>query len=65
MTGTIVAFDDFDVAVRDPAGAYHAWKRTPDLKVVKNDPYAAHDELLTRYSDKNMHDILAYLVTLK
>lgn len=65
VTGTPVIFDDFDVAVRDSAGEYHAWKRTPDLKVVKNDPYAAHDELLTQYTDKNMHDILAYLVTLK
>ncbi|HTX34581.1 MAG TPA: c-type cytochrome [Bryobacteraceae bacterium] len=65
VTGTPVIFDDFDVAVRDAKGEYHAWKRTPALKVVKNDPYAAHDELLTRYTDKNMHDILAYLVTLK
>jgi cytochrome c oxidase cbb3-type subunit III len=65
VTGTPVVFDDFDVAVRDSNGEYHAWKRTPDLKVVKNDPYAAHDELLVEYTDKNMHDILAYLVTLK
>ena len=65
VTGTPVIFDDFDVAVRDAGGEYHAWKRTPDLKVVKNDPYAAHDELLTQYTDKNMHDLLAYLVTLK
>ncbi len=65
VTGTPIVFDDFDVSVRDVNGEYHAWKRTPELKVVKNDPYAAHDELLTRYTDKNMHDILAYLVTLK
>jgi cytochrome c oxidase cbb3-type subunit III len=65
VTGTPVVFDDFDVAVRDANGEYHAWKRTPELKIVKNDPYAAHDELLAQYTDKNMHDILAYLVTLK
>ena len=65
VTGTPVIFDDFDISVRDASGEYHAWKRTPDLKVVKNDPYAAHDELLVQYTDKNMHDILAYLVTLK
>jgi cytochrome c oxidase cbb3-type subunit 3 len=65
ITGTPVAFDDFNVAVRDSNGDYHSWKRTPGLKVVKNDPYATHDELLTQYSDKNMHDILAYLETLK
>ncbi len=65
ITGVVVTFDDFDVAIRDASGEYHAWKRTPDLKVVKNDPYAAHDELITQYTDKNMHDIVAYLVTLK
>jgi hypothetical protein len=57
--------DDFDVSLRDSAGEYHAWKRTPDLKVEKNDPYAAHHALLDEYTDKNMHDVVAYLETLK
>jgi mono/diheme cytochrome c family protein len=65
VTGSPVFFDDFNVALRDSAGNYRSWKRVPGLKVVKNDPYAAHDELLTEYSDKNMHDVLAYLETLK
>jgi cytochrome c oxidase cbb3-type subunit 3 len=65
ITGVLLALDDFDVALRDASGDYHSWKRTPDLKVVKNDPYAAHDELIEQYTDKNMHDIVAYLVTLK
>jgi cytochrome c oxidase cbb3-type subunit 3 len=29
------------------------------------DPYAAHAELLRRYTDADMHNLLAYLVTLK
>lgn len=65
VTGVPLVFDDFDVSVRDASGEYHSWTRTPGLKVVKNDPYAAHDALLEKYTDKNMHDILAYLVTLK
>lgn len=65
FTGTFVFLDDFNAALRDDAGNYHSWKRVPGLKVVKNDPYAAHDELLTEYTDKNMHDLLAYLETLK
>ena len=65
VTGSPVFFDDFNVAVRDAAGNYHSWKRVSGVKVVKNDPYTRHDELLTEYSDKNMHDILAYLETLK
>jgi cytochrome c oxidase cbb3-type subunit 3 len=65
ITGVALVFDDFDVAIRDADGGYHVWKRTPDLKVIKNDPYAAHDELIEKYTDRNMHDIVAYLVTLK
>ncbi len=65
VSGVLVHLDDFNVSLRDAAGQYHSWKRTPALKVVKNDPYAAHIELLDKYTDKNMHDIVAYLETLK
>src|SRR5712692_1118703 len=65
MSGELVHMDDFNVSLRDSSGEYHSWKRTPQLKVVKNDPYAAHVELLDKYTDKNMHDIVAYLETLK
>ena len=39
--------------------------RTPALKVVKTDPLAAHHALLDTITDKNMHDVVAYLETLK
>jgi mono/diheme cytochrome c family protein len=65
VTGELVRLDDFDVALRDSAGDYHSWKRTPDLKVEKNDPYATHNALLQQYTDKNIHDVVAYLETLK
>ena len=65
ITGTLVHLDDFNVALRDAAGEYRSFKRTPAVKVVKNDPLQAHHELLDQYTDKNMHDIVAYLETLK
>jgi cytochrome c oxidase cbb3-type subunit III len=65
VTGKLEKIDDFNVSLRDSAGDYHAWKRTPDLKVEKNDPYAVHHALLDEYTDKNMHDVVAYLETLK
>ena len=37
----------------------------PESKVEKHDPYAAHDALLDQYTDKNIHDVVAYLETLK
>ena len=65
MTGELLHLDDFNVALRDASGEYHSFKRTPSLKVVKNDPAAAHHELLDQYTDKNIHDLVAYLETLK
>jgi mono/diheme cytochrome c family protein len=65
VTGTPVHMDDFDVSLRDDKGEYHSWKRTPSLKIVKNDPLNAHVELLDKITDKNMHDIVAYLESLK
>ncbi|HCC55957.1 MAG TPA: cytochrome C [Solibacterales bacterium] len=65
VTGVPLSLDDFNVSLRDDAGQYHAWKRTPDLKVEKHDPYAAHVAMLDQISDKNIHDVVAYLETLK
>jgi cytochrome c oxidase cbb3-type subunit III len=65
VTGVLDRIDDFNVSLRDSDGEYHAWMRTPALKVKVTDPYAAHNELLDEYTDKNMHDLTAYLETLK
>ncbi len=65
MSGVLLQLDDFYVTFRDPSGVVHAVKQTPGTKVVKTDPLQAHHELLDRITDKNMHDLVAYLVTLK
>jgi mono/diheme cytochrome c family protein len=65
VSGVLLHLDDFNVSLRDAAGEYRSFKRTRDLKVEKDDPFAAHVELLDKYTDKNMHDIVAYLETLK
>jgi mono/diheme cytochrome c family protein len=65
ITGTLVHLDDFNVALRDAAGEYRSFHRTASLKVVKSDPLQTHHELLDRYTDQNIHDIVAYLETLK
>jgi hypothetical protein len=65
VEGVLLHLDDFNVALRDSQGAYRSFKVTPSLKVVKHDPYAAHIALLDEYTDKNMHDIVAYLESLK
>jgi len=63
--GVLEAMDDFNVSLRDSAGNYRSFKITPSVKVVKHDPYAMHVTLLDQYTDKDMHDIVAYLESLK
>ena len=65
VTGVLLQMDDFNVSLRDAAGNYRTFKRGPGVKVVKDDPLAAHHALLETLTDKNMHDIVAYLETLK
>ena len=65
FSGTLDYLDDFNVALRDAAGEYHSFSRDERLKVEIKDPLAAHADLLKKYSDADMHNILAYLVTLK
>lgn len=64
-SGTLVSLDDFNVALRDSQGTYRSFKITDSLKVVKHDPYAMHVALLDQYTDKDIHDIVAYLESLK
>ena len=65
VSGTLERIDDFNVSLRDSSGEYLSFVRTPDVKVEIQDPYAAHNQLLDEYTDADMHDVTAYLVTLK
>jgi cytochrome c oxidase cbb3-type subunit III len=67
VTGTLVRLDDFIVALNDSEGEFHSWRRDaiPDLKVEVHDPRAAHEKLLEQYTNADMHNVLAYLETLK
>ncbi len=65
MEGTLERRDDFNVSLRDSQGDYRTFKITPSVKVVKHDPYEMHVTLLDQYTDKNIHDVVAYLESLK
>lgn len=65
VKGALVSMDDFHVALRLADGAYRSWPRTPGMRIVKDDPFAAHVALLERLTDKAMHDVTAYLESLK
>jgi mono/diheme cytochrome c family protein len=65
VSGIVEKIDDFNVSLRDSSGDYRSFARTPGVKVEKHDPYLAHEELLDKYTDKDIHDLVAYLETLK
>ncbi|MFN0107385.1 MAG: c-type cytochrome [Blastocatellia bacterium] len=66
VKGTIKMLDDFNVSLYDEAGNYHSWSREHSkIKITVEDPLKAHRELLDKYTDEIMHDLTAYLVTIK
>ena len=66
MEGRLVRIDDFVVTLQLPDGATRSIRRDGDVpKVEVHDPLSTHRELLSVYTDKNIHDVTAYLVTLK
>ncbi len=64
VSGTLLQLDGFDVALVDSSGWYRSYPRA-NVKVEIRDPLEAHHELLPKYTDAAMHNMLAYLETLK
>jgi cytochrome c oxidase cbb3-type subunit 3 len=65
VKGKLEYLDEFTVSLVDSAGVYHTWPRDRTKSVDVADPLAAHKAMLPVYTDKDIHDLLAYLVTLK
>jgi mono/diheme cytochrome c family protein len=64
-TGVLDEIDDFNVSLHDDSGQYRSFHRGPRVKVERHDPYAGHVALLDEYTDKDIHDVVAYLETFK
>lgn len=64
ITGTLKRQDDFNISMVDNTGEFHSWP-ADSVKYEIKDPLAGHRELLATYTDADMHNVLAYLVTLK
>ncbi len=66
FSGRLERIDDFSVSLRDSAGDYHSFTREGDApKVDVHDPLKPHTDLLAKYTDADVHNITAYLVSLK
>ena len=64
VTGTLAYRDEFTIALTDAAGWYRSWP-TKQVRFTVDDPLQAHVEQLGKYTDADMHDVLAYLQTLR
>ena len=67
FTGALVRLTDFDVTIYDPATQQmRSWLRSDDVpRVVLTDPLQGHVDLLRKWTDKDMHDMTAFLASLK
>ena len=66
VEGRLVRIDDFLVTLTDADGKLRTFPRNGDKPNVEvHDPMQPHLDLLTVYTDKDIHDVTAYLVTLK
>src|SRR5215472_18728398 len=64
IAGTIRVMTDFDISITDTRCGYHQWPRD-QVKVEIEDRLEGHRALLGKYTDADIHNLTAYLVTLQ
>jgi cytochrome c oxidase cbb3-type subunit III len=64
VNGRLAYRDEFTIGLTDANGWYRSWP-TSRVKFVVTDPLQAHVDQLSKYTDGDMHDVLAYLQTLR
>lgn len=66
ISGVLDRLDDFSVSLHDSSGVYRSFTREGAVpKVEIHDPLKAHLDLLAKLTDPDIHNVTAYLVTLK
>jgi cytochrome c oxidase cbb3-type subunit 3 len=64
VTGKLAYRDEFTIAIVDGSGWYRSWP-VSQVRFALNNPLEAHADLLKKYTDEDMHNVLAYLQTLR
>jgi cytochrome c oxidase cbb3-type subunit 3 len=67
LSGLVAHIDDFLVTLKLADGSERSIVRSgpEDPKITIHDPMQKHREMLSEYTDKDIHDVTAYLITLK
>ncbi|HEY6372210.1 MAG TPA: c-type cytochrome [Candidatus Sulfotelmatobacter sp.] len=64
ITGTLGYLDEFTVGLIDSTGTYRSW-RTRDVQYKVDAALDAHVEQFPKYTDADVHNLMAYLQTLR
>jgi cytochrome c oxidase cbb3-type subunit III len=64
ITGILEYQDEFVIGLRDESKTYHSWS-TANVKYVVDSPLNAHVDLFSKYTDDDIHNLMAYLQTLR
>jgi cytochrome c oxidase cbb3-type subunit 3 len=64
IVAQLASEDEFTIVVLDPSGARKTYKKD-EVKFKIDDPKSAHFDQLGKYTDRDMHNVFAYLDTLK
>lgn len=62
--GTVVNDDEFIIGITAQDGWYHSWPRST-VRVEVHHPLAGHRALMPKYTDADIHNLFAYLQSLK
>jgi cytochrome c oxidase cbb3-type subunit 3 len=66
VDGRLIRIDDFFVTLADAEGGQRTFRRDGDSpKVELHDPLKPHKDLLPKYTDTDIHNLTAFLVTVK
>ena len=65
VAGRLERLDDFVVVLTTNDGHHRSFSRRDGARIEIADPLARHRELLSVYSDTDIHNVTAYLVTLQ
>ena len=64
LAGKLAYKDEFTIAMTDAAGIYHSWL-TSRVTFTIEDPREAHFAMLAKYTNADLHNVFAYLQSLK
>jgi cytochrome c oxidase cbb3-type subunit 3 len=64
VAGTLAYLDEFTVGLRDANGTYRSWA-IGNVKYKVDSPLEAHVDLFPKYTDADIHNLMAYIQTLR